>query len=522
MIRKSKLEELGGELPGYRHLVSYRAGVPVRELSLDVRVLSKERISALQEFVLRCIDKGVTTVTQIDMILGAGEGLVVRTLSVLHSLDLVDEDGEIDGEVAFKSTERGAQALLESAVRVSTVISTSCMHDGVSGGLKLLNARSRLRGLTGASGEALHALPALREIPEIHELDKQHIRGLLQEQAAAAGETRWEGDVLEVVNLHRRQMKYLAVDVAVFADEEAGQIALRVLERGARLRDYEVTLMAACEERPEILPTEIAFKESSPKPAGGWLSDAERKAAREAAEKLTELEEEIESRAAELEVSTEVQEDERATVSTRERLRRKSEEYEQLCAEKASLERMLEEGARLIETEEHRRLLEKAFKHARSRVIVVSPWLSFDAVDVDFKSWLKGALGRGVEVVIGWGYPPAKDERGNRKNEVSKTVAESLQSISAVKPAKGLKRQAAASGPLRVVHLGDTHEKVLVADDVFAVITSFNFLSFKGSKRIGELALRQERGWEVRIPGRVRTIADDVMARIAKAEERPV
>ena len=44
---------------------------------------------------------------------------------------------------------------------------------------------------------------------------------------------------------------------------------------------------------------------------------------------------------------------------------------------------------------------------------------------------------------------------------------------------------------LKIVKLNNTHEKVLVSDDKFMVVTSFNWLSFRGDPNFG---FRQETG----------------------------
>lgn len=521
MIRSAKIRELLAELPGHTLLMTYRAGAPVRELSIDVRVVAKERVTAIQELVMKCLSHDVPSVATIGMVLGVSNQLIVRTLGYLHSFDLVEEKPvDSPSTVEFQLTDRGRQALVESAVRVSQIVTLSCVADGVTGELTLGQSRNRFRSLGQLGADAVHPLPACAELPEIHEVDKGRVRVLVAQSEAVRAGGRWDGEVVEVARVAKRQEKHRIVDVAVF-DDGAGGLVLRVVDRGARLKEYEQSLMVALETQPEVLPTEIAPTAGSTALAGGWLDGDERKAAKQMAEQLAEIQErlgEVDSQLLDVPDPTNSAD----TVSTREQLDLANRERDVLRRNFESLEKQIEEGLCLIDTEEHRRLLERAFKHAKERVIVVSPWLSPDAVDAEFKRWLAGALARGVEVIIGWGYPEGDNEEGRRKSDRSRTIAGQLLKLSSAPASEGKSRRAIndSRGQLRIVELGDTHEKILVADKNFAVVSSFNFLSFRGSKRVGELAIRQERGYRIGIPGRVQQIAEDVMRRIGIGESR--
>ena len=65
------------------------------------------------------------------------------------------------------------------------------------------------------------------------------------------------------------------------------------------------------------------------------------------------------------------------------------------------------------------------------------------------------------------------------------------------------------TGRLEVRRLGDTHAKVLIKDSDFFVITSFNWLSFRGDP---SKPFREEWGTMVRDP----TLVDDFYSEIVK------
>jgi phosphatidylserine/phosphatidylglycerophosphate/cardiolipin synthase-like enzyme len=67
-----------------------------------------------------------------------------------------------------------------------------------------------------------------------------------------------------------------------------------------------------------------------------------------------------------------------------------------------------------------------------------------------------------------------------------------------------------ARGRLRVVDVGNTHEKIVICDDQYVILTSFNFLSF--NPRPGK-GLRREMGYRITDAA----IVADVRVRIGRA-----
>jgi len=151
--------------------------------------------------------------------------------------------------------------------------------------------------------------------------------------------------------------------------------------------------------------------------------------------------------------------------------------------------------------------LEKALNASRKRIIIVSPWLSDVVIDREFLERLAKALKRGVDVLICWGMPARKnpsadDERTERR---SAKAAERLLLVGR----QGLK------GQLRVVRLGNTHEKILLVDRKFALVTSFNLLSFRGDPN---RAFRQETGMYFEIPEKIDELAAELLSRVDVAD----
>lgn len=155
--------------------------------------------------------------------------------------------------------------------------------------------------------------------------------------------------------------------------------------------------------------------------------------------------------------------------------------------------------SQIIQTEQHRAVLREAILEARRELIVVSPWLTTAAVDGELESWFRQSLdtNRELRIVIGYGIEPesgkadwkARDQRAAlaRLNQIGKQYR----------------------GRLRAEEIGFTHEKVVICDRRYAIITSFNWLSFKPQPSKG---VRREIGTRVDDKGAVEDLRSSLTA----------
>ena len=105
-------------------------------------------------------------------------------------------------------------------------------------------------------------------------------------------------------------------------------------------------------------------------------------------------------------------------------------------------------------------------------------------------SWFEHALqrSRDLRIVIGYGIEP----ESGKTDWKARDQREALRKLNQI----GHRRQ----GRLKTVEIGNTHEKIVIADSKAAIVTSFNWLSFnprpgKGVRR--ETGLRVEEREEV-------------------------
>jgi phosphatidylserine/phosphatidylglycerophosphate/cardiolipin synthase-like enzyme len=157
-----------------------------------------------------------------------------------------------------------------------------------------------------------------------------------------------------------------------------------------------------------------------------------------------------------------------------------------------------ESGVRGVETYEHPELLRHALRSATERLVLISPWLRSAVLDEELLADFAGALDRGVELYLGWGI--GGDGATGRGAD-----AEALQSLG---------RLAEEHANFHFSRLGRTHAKILICDRRFMVVTSFNWLSFKGDPK---RTFRDERGLLVSLAEQIDDQFDELISRF----ERP-
>ncbi|WP_146069598.1 phospholipase D-like domain-containing protein [Arthrobacter sp. B0490] len=156
---------------------------------------------------------------------------------------------------------------------------------------------------------------------------------------------------------------------------------------------------------------------------------------------------------------------------------------EKLHTAQSTLEQM---QVRVLEVEEHPTFLEDAVSSAKYRLMIISPWLRTAVIDTTFIHNLTERLKAGVQVLIGYGIG---DDAKNK--DLDERALKLLTPLSRSYP------------NLRIARLGNTHAKVLIKDDDYVIITSFNWLSFRGDPN---RPFRDERGTLVRVQSEINAV----------------
>ena len=140
--------------------------------------------------------------------------------------------------------------------------------------------------------------------------------------------------------------------------------------------------------------------------------------------------------------------------------------------------------------EESRQVFLDALQQSQERLILVCPWLTNYAIDLDVRSLIINALERGVSIDIGWGH--LKDVNNDRSR---------LSQAELLKPGKqrwlynavpALEKLQAKYPNLLTLKVLGTHEKFLVCDRKFAMLGSHNYLTSNTSSNERELGIKTD------------------------------
>lgn len=148
---------------------------------------------------------------------------------------------------------------------------------------------------------------------------------------------------------------------------------------------------------------------------------------------------------------------------------------------------------RILNTYDHRPLLLRALKDARNQVVIVSPWIKRSGLNQEVLSLIEKALQKKVQIVIGYGISDQQDSDPKILNQLQKMSNKEYGRY------------------LQIINLNNTHEKVLICDNDFLVITSFNWLSFKGDPKFG---FRQETGYYTEIEEGIKKMKENLSQRM--------
>lgn len=117
---------------------------------------------------------------------------------------------------------------------------------------------------------------------------------------------------------------------------------------------------------------------------------------------------------------------------------------------------------------EHPHWLESALENSKKRLLIISPWVHERVVNQRFISQLERLLQNKVKVVIAWGFGTDREEETKKSSTV---------------PLRNLMRLANKYRDyFTFIKMHESHAKILISDDIY-IATSFNWLSFMGSKR---------------------------------------
>lgn len=457
-----------GAKPGFQLIDFTQVALPIFVVPIDAIVIASKPLGLVDEFVLRSISEEVDTLDDLAGFLGLDAVFVRKRLGELIGQDLVSYGPNPDGSSArAKLTSKGKEALKKALVVQPKRESFTLLIDGIT--RQALAARPR--GLLAVRDVRAFGLLEVRAFPQDKAPEFSEIAQMDLTAALAAGPKKDKNiqRVMSLVHMGTRQRRYREATMLIFRAERGRQIHVEFFVDGrpfptlndAFARHEGVKALHISEQ------VEASLARTKQEIETVWPSFGDSGQSKEAAAARPKLQPVVsqvgvlESRIEEKEVALE----EAKSVVEIERLKA---EVEKLRVEKGKAESELNSReTRYLEVHEHRPLFERSLSEAKNRLLIVSPWIR-DAVLNSYRTGkLKSLVERGVEVFIGYGL----GEDGKLGRDKGDNAIVFLEQLAQRKP------------NLHFHELGDTHAKILLVDDQFAVIGSFNWLSFEGSSR---------------------------------------
>lgn len=437
------LEQTAHARPGY-DLVSFKeAGLPVYVLKLRILVLERKELSPIEEAVLKAVRAGLDSPGSIFEFLGLSRTVLTPVLASLNTTELINYSrGSADADAKVTLAAKGRNALAEAATVKPQERVVSVCFDALTKKLLLISPEQLERSRDMRALGYFEVPTGSSKRPEVGDIPLQDFDKVLARLSVTNEPT---GTLLAVRRIERGELHFLRCVMLFYKNHaQPPEVEVAFWREDGPAMEHEVKfqamggpdlvgarlLMTEAAESPDVLLPEVVTADTradATPPIVPVQSDP------------TRLPTAPDAEVVKAPVAPDVE-----TMQTL------------LC-------------------HEHPPYLKKALLSAKRRLVIVSPWIRESVIDWSFFSSLEALLRSGVEVYIGYGMEMA-DGDGKRNAARDKPDIDPRAETDLRKLANQYKN-------FHFVYIGNTHRKSLVCDDQFAVVTSFNWLSYKGDSR---------------------------------------
>lgn len=473
---------------GYDLVKYFEAASPVYKIELRFTMQKKKPLSILQEFILRFLKENVMSTDTICAFLGINPDVVFNAIADLRANDLLTVDIYREN---LKLTDKGRKVLDKASVIVPEELSFSVMMDGLTGDV-FIDTKRYYKGNELKDNTMVPLKTALNR-PSIEDISYEKLNNAIKQYRISNGKNSFfEGDLLSINEVEKVYTEYKKIYVLVYYNYEKETMELRAFEKSARRQEYETIILRMQNENLHQIDFDkkTVVDELNERPL---LNSIPREIIEEAEEfenKKADYQKQIDVLKTQIidfneQIDSEVvPEKEKITATQQVKILKKQLE---------ELQNKQESANRILNTYDHRPLFLKALKDAQKQVIIVSPWIKRSGVNNEVLLLIEKALQKKVQVVIGYGISDDQDS--------DPKILKKLEDM----------RKKSYGNYLTLISLNNTHEKVLICDNDFLVITSFNWLSFRGDPKFG---FRQETGYYTEIKEGIKKMKENLSRRM--------
>ncbi|MBD2773219.1 phospholipase D-like domain-containing protein [Iningainema tapete] len=420
-------------------VIDYKTiGYPFYVVMLDLTYLSNRSLELQEEFVIQCITHGLTEKNEISSFLGVDDHFVEKVLSGLISKGLVTK------QETLKVTELGLKAL-EMQTLLDTISETKTFYiDALNGKLyHYFQCKNLGKGDANLKG----IIPKPRKVADVVDYYEEI------EKALGMSNSQSRPQLIQVNNIEKVYTQWHEVILVFYKNSpNDNEVGYETFSRGNLHVEYRQTIEQLYAQGQKVLGNILRFD------TGTEEEKAEiEKTNNEVIEGITQ--DSIETvETLSVKISTLNDTDSLIDATS-----------QSINEQRKTLKRQLDEIktqskiSEIIHTLEHRDYLFKALREAKSRVMIVSPWIRSNVVDSEYLSTLEETLRKNIKVYIRYGI---KQKSGWGQQNDSTAI-------------KQLEKLANNYQNFQFEKVQNTHRKILVCDDKFGIVTSFNFLSFR-------------------------------------------
>lgn len=475
MYSKEKINELVQKYASvnskYTFLKAYRAAVPQYCLNLILTFEQEKEISLVALFILKYIKCGISNIQELSKYMGVTQKTIRNAIAFLHSHDFVSLDINLE---RVRLTEKGEDILeKEKYIEPIDIESHHFYKDGFTG--EIYCTSKKLYSSKDIREKNIKALAPEVNKPILENIDYDIVKNTLKKFISIDSMARdmYKGRFIDLKELVKSYVEYKTVYVLLFSDnDDKNRIMPYVFEESKqRNEEYESAFLRKIKIGNDYhslgLDTKDKFVDCDNFKGAliDCVSDEVKKEVERYKDKADEITQSIRKSKKEIE---NLSENVDASIDYRSKLKELEAVIKKQEAELKHSDRPI------TNTYEHRDILLRSFSEAENQIIIVSPWIKYGGMNDDVISLMTEALIRGVNIIIGYGIN--EEDHGNDQR-----ILRRLDGI----------RNSNYKGKLTMINSMVTHEKVLIVDNKYSVITSYNWLSFGSNPNWG---YRQETG----------------------------
>lgn len=439
-------------------LVNYEeVGLPIYRLTLRVLTQVKKPIPPIEEFVLKSLNAGLDTLDQLSRFLGLHERTLKHTLTNL----MRSEDVVLSGQRP-QLTLKGRNTLWDATLIVPEQRTIEVYYDRLLLNTPLYESYQLSSPKELRERECLEIPASPVKPPQLDDLSFAEINRLMQQERRVTKEDKLE--LIAIKAIEKRTSLFVYAIALKYKSNTDNSVQIGFFVDGRLSEEHENAFAKAGLIKKLGFDKYVIEELAEIKTLAPIQAD-------ETLRQVTISEQKVRDAENAVSVATNAE-----NVSQAQKELAQAKEEQQIVTEQ-----LRQLPIRWLAVYEHPPLLEEALTKCRQRLMIISPWIQENVVNGDFIKKLEKLLSQKIDVYIGYGIGDNKSNPGAIRN---------LKNLSQRYPNFRLKDFSQAGR--------NTHAKILLCDENFVAVSSFNWLSFKGDP---SRTFRDEQGTLITDPG---------------------